>query len=58
MEKNYSADSSGCNSSKNDSNDPILVLKNSPQYKEANVTKFINDESFLKKIEFLKAKIT
>jgi hypothetical protein len=38
----------------NESNDPILVLKNSPQYKEANVTKFINDESFLKKIEFSK----
>jgi hypothetical protein len=30
MEKNYSADSSGCNSSKNESNDPIL--KNSSQY--------------------------
>jgi hypothetical protein len=54
MEKNYSADSRGCNSSKNQSNDPKLILKNSSQYKEAIDTKFIKFESFLKKIEFSK----
>jgi hypothetical protein len=54
MEKNYSEDSRGCNSSQNESNDPNLVLKNSSQYKEAIDTKIIKFESLLKKIEFSK----
>jgi hypothetical protein len=57
MEKNYSAYSSGCNSSQNESNDPSLIVKNSSQYLEANATKFIKVKSFLKNIEFLNAKI-